>query len=115
MDPALVPLTRLTAVGYARPLRSFRALFPLAACRLFTFLPSFHQCPAVIRIFRSQSVGFFVFVSAAMGLGLSAHARTQDLGAIFGNFGEIKSANLVTDNNGDSKGYGFVKVRRRSR
>ncbi len=37
--------------------------------------------------------------------------RPQDLGAIFGNFGEIKSASLVTDSNGDSKGYGFIKVR----
>ena len=43
-----------------------------------------------------------------------ARAGSQDLGAIFGNFGEIKSASLVTDNNGDSKGYGFVKVRNRS-
>lgn len=43
-------------------------------------------------------------------MNLLARARTQDLGAIFGNFGEIKSASLVTDNNGDSKGYGFVKV-----
>eukprot|EP00904_Undaria_pinnatifida_P014127 jgi/Undpi1/9845/HiC_scaffold_28.g12299.m1 len=34
----------------------------------------------------------------------------KDLGAIFGNFGEVKSTTLVTDDYGDSKGYGFVKM-----
>ncbi|CAN0158407.1 unnamed protein product, partial [Hapterophycus canaliculatus] len=34
----------------------------------------------------------------------------KDLGAIFGNFGEVKSASLVTDENGESKGYGSIKM-----
>ncbi|CAM9096469.1 unnamed protein product [Pylaiella littoralis] len=34
----------------------------------------------------------------------------KDLGAIFGNFGDVKSATLVTDANGDSKGYGNVRM-----
>ncbi|CBJ27692.1 RNA recognition motif-containing protein [Ectocarpus siliculosus] len=34
----------------------------------------------------------------------------KDLGAIFGNFGEVKSTALVTDENGDSRGYGSVKM-----
>lgn len=35
----------------------------------------------------------------------------QDLGAIFGNFGKVLKAILITDDNEESKGYGFVNVR----
>eukprot|EP00903_Cladosiphon_okamuranus_P009820 g9333.t1 len=49
--------------------------------------------------------GFELFVG-----NIPLSVSEKDLGAIFGNFGEIKSASLVTDNNGASKGYGFVKM-----
>lgn len=41
----------------------------------------------------------------------SASLLCQDLGAIFGNFGKVLKASLITDDNGDSKGYGFINVR----
>lgn len=59
---------------------------------------------------RSPSVHPF-FRPPLLPLPPLAYRDAQDLGAIFGNFGEVMSSTLVTDDYGDSKGYGFVKVR----
>lgn len=35
----------------------------------------------------------------------------QDLGELFSNFGEVKTANIITDrDSGRSKGFGFVEM-----